>query len=123
MMLSAGLVVLLAAALAAITYLRVERLGRRAWVPLVSRAVAWSAIGLLLLNVSCPVAGRALRPLVLLDGSLSMDAPGGRWREAREAAVRAGQVRTFGDASAGEDSIPDPRPVAAEAGAHGSGRF
>jgi hypothetical protein len=105
-MLAAGLVVLLAAGLAAFTYLRLERLGSRAWLPLVSRAIAWSAIGLLLLNISCPVAGRPQRPLVLLDGSLSMDAPGGRWAEARDSALLAGDVRTFGDEGAFTDTTP-----------------
>jgi hypothetical protein len=105
-MLAAGLVVLLAAGLAVLTYLKLERLGSRAWLPLVSRAIAWSAIGLLLLNISCPVAGRPKRPLVLLDGSLSMDAPGGRWVEARDSAFRAGDVRTFGDEVASTDTTP-----------------
>ena len=85
-MLAATLVVLAATGLAAYTYLRLERLGRRALVPLAARAVAWSTLGLLLLNVSCPSSARPLRPLVLLDGSLSMGAPGGRWREARDSA-------------------------------------
>jgi hypothetical protein len=105
-MLVAGLVVLLAAGLAAFTYLGLERLGWRAWVPLVSRAVAWSAIGLLLLNISCPVAGSPLQPLVLLDGSLSMSAPGGRWAEALDSARRAGAVRVFGDEPAAADTSP-----------------
>jgi hypothetical protein len=105
-MLAAALVVLLAAGLAAFTYLGLERLGSRAWLPLVSRAIAWSAIGLLILNISCPVAGRPERPLVLLDGSLSMDAPGGRWREARDSALRIGDVRMFGDEGASSDTAP-----------------
>ena len=105
-MLAAALVVLAAVALAAFTYLRLERLGRRGWVPLVSRAVAWSALGLLLLNVSCPSAGTPARPLVLLDGSLSMGAPGGRWPEALAQARRAGEVRMFGDEGALLDSVP-----------------
>jgi hypothetical protein len=105
-MLGAGLVVLLAVGLAAFTYVRIERLGPRAWLPLVSRAIAWSAIGLLILNISCPVAGRPERPLVLLDGSLSMDAPGGSWAEARDSALRVGDVRMFGDESASGDTTP-----------------
>ena len=104
-MLAAVLVVLAAVALAAFTYLRLERLGRGAWVPILSRAVAWSALGLLLLNVSCPSAGRPLRPLVLLDGSLSMGAPGGRWSAARDSAARVGEVRVFGDGGSA-DSVP-----------------
>jgi hypothetical protein len=105
-MLAAGLVILCAAGLAAFTYLRLERVGPRAWLPLTSRAIAWSAIGLLILNVSCPVAGRPERPLVLLDGSLSMDAPGGRWAEAQDSALRAGDVRAFGDEATPGDTVP-----------------
>ena len=98
------LVVIAAFALAAFTYLGVERLGRRGWVPLVCRGVAWSALGLLLINVSCPVAGAPRRSLVLLDASLSMGAAGGRWEEARDSAVRWGERRYFGDERAGSDS-------------------
>jgi hypothetical protein len=99
-----ALVVLAAFGLAAFTYLGVERLGRRAWIPLVCRGVAWSALGLLLVNVSCPIAGAPLRPLVLLDASLSMGAPGGTWNEARDSAARWGEVRQFGDEQSGADS-------------------
>ena len=105
-MVAAALVVLAAVGLAAFTYLRLERLGRRALVPLVARGVAWSALGLLLLNVSCPSTGGPVRPLVLLDGSLSMGAPGGRWNEAHDSARRTGEVRLFGD----EVAIPDTAP-------------
>jgi hypothetical protein len=102
-----ALVVVLALALAAFTYLYLERLGRRGAVPLVCRAVAWSALGLLLLNLSCPVAAAPRRPLVLLDGSISQTAAGGRWREARDSAARWGDVRLFGDERRGADTIPD----------------
>jgi hypothetical protein len=105
-MLAAAVVVVLAAAVAALTYLGIERVGHRAWVPLISRAVAWSCIGLLLLNISCPTAARVQRPLVLLDGSLSMSVPGGRWAEARDAARRTGDVRMFGDERATADTNP-----------------
>jgi hypothetical protein len=105
-MLPAILIVLLAVALAGFTYLRLERLGPRAWAPLAARAVAWSAIGLLILNVSCPVAGHQERPLVLLDGSISMSAPGARWVEARDTARRLGEIRLFGDERAREDTTP-----------------
>ena len=98
------LVVLAAFALAAFTYLGVERLGQRAVVPLVCRGIAWSALGLLLVNVSCPVAGAPLEPLVLLDASLSMEAAGARWNEARDSASRWGEVRYFGDERSGSDS-------------------
>lgn len=100
------LVVLAAVGLAAFTYLGLERLGRRAWIPLACRAIAWSALGLLLVNVSCPVVGAPLRPLVLLDASLSMGGVGGRWAEARDSAARWGEARQFGDARSGSDSTP-----------------
>ena len=106
-------VVLAAFGLAAFTYLGLERLGRRAWIPLGCRAIAWSALGLLLVNVSCPVSGAPLRPLVLLDASLSMGAAGGRWAEAEDSAARWGEVRHFGDtrdATANEDLERDFPP-------------
>jgi hypothetical protein len=104
-----ALVALLALALAALTYFGLERLGRRAVVPMVLRAVAWGSLFLLLLNASCPVTEPPRRPLVLLDASLSMGAPGARWDEARREAQRLGDVRQVG-AEAGapvtSDSIP-----------------
>jgi hypothetical protein len=103
---SAVVVVLCAVALAAATYLWVERAGRRAWLALACRGIAWSALGLLLLNVSCPVRRPAQRPLVLLDASLSLSAPGGHWSAARDSAARWGDVRTFGDERVSRDSVP-----------------
>ncbi|HEX6105340.1 MAG TPA: hypothetical protein VFZ26_07135 [Gemmatimonadales bacterium] len=108
-MLAAAVVVFLAAALAAVTYLRLERVGRRGWIPMVCRAVAWAAIGLLLLNVGCPAPGETPRPLVLLDASLSLGAPGGRWAEARDSARDLGEVRAFGGergTAGATDSLP-----------------
>jgi hypothetical protein len=106
MILRAFVVLLLAGGLAAFTYLRLERIGRRGWVPLVCRGIAWAALGLLLLNVSCPVSGPPRRPLVLLDASLSMAAAGGRWGEARDSAARWGEVRRFGDERGPGDTLP-----------------
>jgi hypothetical protein len=103
---SAAVVVLSALALAAATYLWVERAGRRAWLAVACRGIAWSALGLLLLNVSCPVRRPAQRPLVLLDASLSLSAPGGHWAAARDSATRWGEVRTFGDERVSQDSVP-----------------
>jgi hypothetical protein len=99
-------VALLALALSAVTYLVMERLGGRAWVPLLCRAVAWAALGLLVINLSCPVRTAPLRPLVLLDASLSLGAVGGRWAEARDSALRWGEVRSFGDERLAPDSTP-----------------
>jgi len=99
-------VALLAAGLAGFTYLRLEHMGRRGWIPMACRAIAWAALGLLLLNLSCPAHGTPQRSLVLLDASLSMGAPGGRWSEARDSALRWGEVRRFGDERASSDSVP-----------------
>jgi len=101
------LVVLAAVALSAGTYLGLERLGRRAWPAIVARAVAWAALGLLLLNVSCPRAPVARRPIVLLDGSLSMTVAGRDWRASRRRADSLGEVRFFGDERGGADSLPN----------------
>lgn len=106
MILRAFIVLLLAGGLAAFTYLRLERIGRRGWVPLACRAIAWAALGLLLLNLSCPVSRPPGRPLVLLDASLSMSAAGGHWAEARDSAARWGEVRRFGDEHAAADTLP-----------------
>src|SRR3954469_11192523 len=91
------IVVLLAVGFAAFTYLSLERVGRRGWLPLAFRGVAWTALGLLLINLSCPVPGAALRPLVLLDASPGLGAAGGRRREARDSASHWEVVRSFGD--------------------------
>jgi hypothetical protein len=97
-------VTLLAFGTAAFTYLGLERVGRRGWLALVCRGIAWTALGLLLINLSCPVPGRSLRPLVLLDASLSMGGPGGRWTEALDSATAWGEVRRFGDEHVSADS-------------------
>ena len=101
------LVVLAAVVLSAGTYLGLERLGRRAWPAIVARAVAWAALGLLLLNVSCPRPPVTRRPIVLLDGSLSMTAGGRDWTTSRRLADSLGEVRYFGDERPGTDSLPN----------------
>lgn len=80
---------------------------RRQWLPLSLRAIAWVALGLLLVNPGCPVAGSPGRPLVLLDASLSMAAAGGRWGAALDSARQWGEVRPFGDAGRRLDTLPD----------------
>jgi hypothetical protein len=105
-MLNAVLVALLAFGLASFSYLGLERIRRRVWIPLACRAVAWTALGLLLVNLSCPTRGTPLRPLVLLDASLSLGAAGGHWKEARDSALRWGEVRTFGDERLSADTAP-----------------
>ncbi len=100
------LVVLLGVALSLATYFRLERAGRRAWPAMVSRAIAWSALGILVLNLSCPTRSVVQRPLVLLDASLSLGAAGGRWTEARDSAFRWGEVQLFGDERLRADTLP-----------------
>jgi hypothetical protein len=100
------LVATAALGLSGFTYLRLERLGRRSWIPLLLRAIGYTALGLLVVNLTCAVRAPARRPLVLLDASLSLSAPGGRWGEARDSAARWGEIRDFGDERAGSDSLP-----------------
>lgn len=102
----AFVVIVAAAALAAVTYLGLERLGRRGVAPMAARFIAWAALGLLLVNVSCPRSPEAGRPLVLLDASLSMAAAGAQWDSALAAARALGEVRFFGDERDGGDSLP-----------------
>lgn len=89
------LIVPLAAALAAATYFMGGRPAVALWPAVAGRAVAWGALALLLLNVSCPGAALPRRPLVLLDASPSMDAAGGRAEEARLLADSLGDVQPF----------------------------
>lgn len=100
-----ALVLLLSVAAAVLTYGPLEALGRRGWAPAACRAAGWGALGLLLLNVSCPAALDLVRPIVLLDASLSMGAAGGRWVEALTLARETGEPRTLGGA------IPDSLPT------------
>jgi hypothetical protein len=46
------------------------------------------------------------RPIVLLDGSLSMGAAGGQWQAARDSARAIGDVTLFGEARPAADSLP-----------------
>lgn len=108
------LVLLLAVFLSAVTYGWLEpREGqrgvaalRRHWVPFVCRGVAWGALGILLLDLSCATPRDPGRPLVLLDASLSLAADSGRWAEARDSAAAWGEARTFGDERLQQDTVP-----------------
>lgn len=105
-MLPVALLLLGAAALAVLAYGGMERLLPGAWLAAAGRAVAWVTLGILLLNPSCPAGDAASRPLVLLDGSLSMAAAGGRWEQAHREARSTGDVRLFGDPARTLDSLP-----------------
>ncbi len=87
---------LLAGAVAFLSYRAFEQWTARSWLPASLRGVGWAALVLLLLNASCPAAPAAVRPIVLLDASLSMQAAGGRWAEARTLAQGLGEVRYLG---------------------------
>jgi hypothetical protein len=118
------LLILLAASLAFVTYLRLESRGERTWVPMLSRAVAWGALATLLANPSCPGPVDGRPPLVLLDASLSMLADSAHWRAASDTARLLGRVRWFGDARPWTDSVPgrgrsDLAPALASASALG----
>ena len=86
-MVAATLVVLAAVGLAAFTRTSGSSASGAAPRPLVARGVAWSALGLLLLN-ELPVHRGPVRPLVLLDGSLSMGAPVAEQRRGTRASHR-----------------------------------
>jgi hypothetical protein len=101
----AFLAVVLAIALAAFTYFRLERLDRRAIWPFALRALAGSALALLLVNPGCAARPVARPPLVLLDGSLSMAQRPEAWQAARARADSLGEVRLFGD-DGPDDSLP-----------------
>ena len=94
-----------ALALAGASYHPHAGLGPRRFAPAACRAVALLALFLLLVDPLLP-GGRAARPLVLLDASLSLGAAGGHWTAARDSALARGEVRLVGDASPRADTAP-----------------
>jgi len=100
------LAILLAVGVAAFTYFRLERLDHRAVGPFALRALAGASLAILLVNPSCAARTATRRPLVLLDGSLSMAQRPEAWRAARLRADSLGEVRLFGD-DGPPDSLPD----------------
>lgn len=110
------LLLLLGLGLAAVTYLFLERMGRRALLPMALRTIAWTALLVLIADLSCPsrpVLGS--RPLVLLDRSLSLAAAGGRWSEAHDSANGRGEVIGFGDERPATDTASRGRSQLAPA--------
>jgi len=106
-MITVAVVTACAGLLAWFTYWKLEGIGARAWAATLARTVAGAALGLLLLDLSCAIrSGSPARPLVLLDGSLSMTAAGGAWRAALDSARVWGEVRLFGDEPPAHDSLP-----------------
>ena len=55
-----ALVILVAIALAGLTYLWLERVGTKAWPAIACRAVAWAALGVLLVNLTCALPASSL---------------------------------------------------------------
>ena len=98
------LILLFAIGLAGGVYLGLERLGRRGLVPMALRTVAVVALGILVADFSCARPPASLRPVVILDASLSMAAAGGKWTDARREAARLGDWRPIGGLT--RDSAP-----------------
>jgi hypothetical protein len=86
----------LAAIAAFLSYRFFEDWTSRSWLPAGLRALGWGFLALLLVNASCPAAPAVSRPLVLLDGSLSMQASGGKFAEALAAGRALGEIRLLG---------------------------
>jgi hypothetical protein len=107
---------LIGLALSALTYLFLERLGRRALLAMALRTVTWTVLLVLIADLSCPARPVAAgRPLVLLDRSLSLLAAGGRAAEARDSAAGRGDVIGFGDERPGSDTAARGRSTLAPA--------
>jgi hypothetical protein len=79
-------------------YLWYEGLGPQGRLLAALRGGAGALLALLLLDLTCARSEASRRPIVLLDASLSMDAPGGEGAAARDSAARWGEVRPFGGA-------------------------
>ena len=101
------LLILLAAFLAPLTYLRLEARGPFLWAPMLLRTVAWGGLATLLVNPGCPASPSVTTPIVLLDGSLSMGADTSLLRAAADSARAIGPVRWFGDERPWTDSVAD----------------
>jgi hypothetical protein len=98
-----ALVLLGAACLAFVTYWWVERVGPQGWLAMACRALAWGALGILVLNLSCATGRAAGPPIVLLDASLSFTSSE-RWERLRDSMAAVGDVRYFGDRRSSQDS-------------------
>jgi len=114
--------ILSALAVAGAAYLYFEGLGARGRWLAALRGGTGSLLVLLILDLTCARSGDAGRPIVLLDGSLSMQAVGGAGAAASDSARAWGEVRHFGADPTGPDSAPGfgrsplaPRLIAAAA--------
>ena len=98
------LAVLIAFSVGGVAYLYFEGLGAKGRLLAALRGSSGALLALLLLDLTCARAAGGRRPLVLLDGSLSMTAAGGRGAEARDSAAAWGEVRRFGEDPVAPDS-------------------
>src|SRR6478736_3796138 len=87
-------------------YLHFEGLGAKGRGLAALRAAAGTLAVLLIADLTCARPESATRPVVLVDGSLSMSAAGGAWSAALDSAHAWGDVRFFGSWTTG----PDPAP-------------
>lgn len=87
----------------------------------IARAIGVTALVLLLLDPGIVAAFTRRRPLVLLDHSISMHAATGRFAEARDSALAAGDTAAFGEIAPG---LPADRTMLGDAlaGATATGR-
>jgi len=99
------LILLGAVGMAVATYWWLERIGRRAWLAAAFRALAWSALGVLVLNLSCATRRAAGPPIALLDASLSYSGSA-RWTALRDSLSAVADVWYFGDQRPARDSSP-----------------
>ncbi len=106
MLLAPLLAALIAYSVGAVAYLYFEGLGAQGRLLAALRGTAGTLLALLLLDLTCARSEGARRPLVLLDGSLSMTAAGGRGGEAGDSAHGWGEVRRFGQDPTGTDTTP-----------------
>lgn len=105
-MLTPALATIVAFGVGAVAYLWAERLGPKGRLLTALRGTAGTLLALLLLDLTCARSEAARRPLVLLDGSLSMSGAGGRGTEAADSARAWGEIRYFGQDPTGPDSAP-----------------
>jgi hypothetical protein len=98
--LAVSLAMLATAVIAGLVYVGYERLGAAGVGLAALRTLGVAALVLLLINPSGAARHTTAPPTILLDASLSMDAAGGRWREAldtaRALAGRDGVILRFG---------------------------
>lgn len=102
-----GLIVLVVVGAAALAWWPWR--GRRSPLALVGFAARWLALallGLLLIDPGISTRVGSPTPLVLLDNSISMHAPGGQADSAARLAQSLGTVRNFGELSSGVPGAP-----------------